>query len=333
MKTRIFLILFTLAMLAPLSPVPAAQTQEPQVVIAVLADLQEVAKGRTVPAYAWIAAQRPELLLLAGDMDHRFHRGFDRSAVQRLHCEVHGRLGSNCGGAKFWPAGQDWLTYLEGIPLVGVPDDHDANGNNADRTTPGWPIVIDEYQRFYSGDYPSSVGLWRTVVTGNVRVILLDTRSQRDPRGTRHGTILGEEQEDWLDQLLASATEDWILLVSTVALAPGAKPWDAWSMQPRAQARMLARMEACSRCVMVSADLHAGGGLDRFRREMTVPHLNLRVQEWGTCRPPRCGAWSEGLFPGEKNPGFGIVRATSAWLRLEVWSAAGDPRLSLQIDR
>lgn len=145
-KTRFSLGFFVLAMLSPIAPPSAAGDQEPGVVIAVLADLQEVHKGKTVPAYASIAAQRPDLLVLAGDLDHRFGKPFDRLKVQRMHCEVHGRTGSDCAGARLWPAGQDWLTYLEGIPLVGVPDDHDGNGNNSDRTTPGWPIVIEEYQ-------------------------------------------------------------------------------------------------------------------------------------------------------------------------------------------
>jgi hypothetical protein len=329
-----FLPVLIVAILTSVCGGAAARTAEPEVVIAVLADLQEVNKGKAIPAYEWIAAQQPQLLILAGDMDHRFVSGrpFHRAAVQRLHCEVHGRTGTDCANAKLWPAGQDWLSYLEGLPLVGVPDDHDGNGNNSDRTTPGWPIAIEEYQRFYAGDYASSSGLWRTVVSGNVRVILLDTRSQRDPRGTRNGTILGDEQEAWLDQLLATATEDWVLLVSGVPLGKGAKPWDAWSMHPKAQNRMLARMNGCSRCVIVSADQHTGGGADRHRRELTIPHLNLRVDGWGTCHN-HCGTWSEGLFPGEKNPGFGIVRATEAWLRLEIWSATGRLRLAHQIDR
>lgn len=303
-------------------------------VLGFVADMTKPSSNRDAPAFATLSGHGPDAVFLIGDMPHPGAAcgKLTASSVKRMHCEVHGLTGGNCNGAVVWPSGQDWLDYLDGIPTFAIYDDHESLCNNSDKTSPGMATLVAEHQAFYPRDagvtYPSASASYHTVVTGHVRVIVLDTRAQREPYGTDGATaMLGAAQQAWFESTLAAATETWVVIVSPQPLT--GKPLDAWESKPIAQAAFEATLTAhCNvRCGIVSADYHLGGGVREtaWGADLLIPHVNLpdTIKKWGSCgntQPTNCGTW-DALIQGQGRPGFGLVTATSTTLTLEARKA------------
>ncbi|NIR12924.1 MAG: hypothetical protein GWN86_02785 [Desulfobacterales bacterium] len=85
--------------------------------------------------------------------------------------------------------------------------------------------------------------------------------------------------------------------------------------------------------VMVSGDIHTGGGVDDGTNsswdvpELTVAHTNL-----ANGNGSNLGTWSEGVTAGTNgNNGYGFVTISSSSLKLEAKSSLGTARHSLTL--
>lgn len=72
-----------------------------------------------------------------------------------------------------------------------------------------------------------------------VRVILLDTRYHRDALES-NGTILGEEQWQWLEKALRESPAQVNLLVSSIQVLPHEHRFEKWANFPKEQERLFA---------------------------------------------------------------------------------------------
>jgi alkaline phosphatase D len=151
-------------------------------------------------------------------------------------------------------------------------DDHDYGINNGDRHFPYRNESLQHFLEFFhqpvepslargGGVYSSStVALPRSDGSKYlIKIILLDTRYFKDPRGTVDGDFLGETQWQWLEGELNDRTSDVILLGSSIQILPTQKiVEESWSVFPHARERLLrlVSLSPCLNIILLSGDVH-----------------------------------------------------------------------------
>ena len=174
---------------------------------------------------------------------------------------------------------------------------------------------------------------------------MLDTRSNRDADFLPNRpwkTMLGYTQREWLQNgLLRSCPTcpTWKIIVSTVTANMQARPAniDHWMSGFRDEAAIMKEFIASNglqaTTVMITADLHTGGGLDDGCNngwgipELSVPHTNLNGGN-----SQFVGDWTEGILNGTaRTAGFGAVTVEDSALTLEVYGRNGTLRHSLAL--
>ncbi len=278
---------------------------------AILADLINTKKYPTVPApvYAQVTAESPAFILQIGDFDHRDPQTLDE--MRWMHREVRG---------LYTASGFDFFYYLAPrFPLFHVYDDHDYGANNGDKTFPGRADAMRAFREYYpSPDLANPTGgIWYKFTYGQAEFFMLDLRSQRDPstdpdgpeKSMLDGDHIPDGQKDWLKAGLLASTARWKFLISTVCFNPTCKPRDSWGAYNTERTEILdfIRQNNIQGVILISADLHSGGGIDDGTfaglPELNVPHTNLLSGDSG----PK-GTWSEGIISGNNgNAGYGLV--------------------------
>ncbi len=200
-------------------------------------------------------------------------------------------------------------------------DDHDYDGNDADRTAASRPAALAAY-RTYVPHYPfvlaEGVGpIAQAFTAGRVRVVLTDLRSARSPAAEPDGpakTMLGVEQRDWLIREVteSSRTHALVVLVSAspwiVADSPGNDTWGGYATERRLLSDAIERA-GVQNLLMISGDAHMvaidDGTHNTFATsgDPSFPVFHAAPLD----RPPgtKGGPYSEGVYaaPGQ----FGIV--------------------------
>jgi hypothetical protein len=148
-------------------------------------------------------------------------------------------------------------------PFAYTWGDHDYGGNDADSTATGKPAVMHVFRQ-YVPHYPLRGGpqapIFQAFTIADVRFVLTDNRSQRDPAATQPRGMLGDQQLRWLREELNDA-DDYGLVVWA-----NADPWvgkadqtsDTWQgcAAERAEiADLVAELEV-DNLFMVSGDAH-----------------------------------------------------------------------------
>ena len=184
------------------------------------------------------------------------------------------------------------------VPWVCTWDDHEVQNNYADDVSALLPAGAAEfldqraaaYQAYYEHmpvrmeppDGPDAA-LYRSVTWGDLaRFYVLDGRQYRSDQacdassdlGTTCGdvddearTMLGEEQEAWLDRELADSDTTWNLvaqqtIVTRLAIPLGgaeAFNLDQWDGYPAARRRLVDRLREVDNPVVITGDIHASG--------------------------------------------------------------------------
>lgn len=146
-----------------------------------------------------------------------------------------------------------------------MQDDHDGGPNDHDGTSPSYPAQWQVYrERVPHYDLPSDSHNAQTWVIGRVQFILWDVRSQRDPNSSPPGpskTMLGQEQRDWFEAILASSTASAIVICNPSDWASPSRA-DSWAAFADERDWVAERIHAYGwggRTVMVGGDLHALG--------------------------------------------------------------------------
>lgn len=333
-----------------------------QLVVGFLADLDR----RTwypAPAITALAAQSPQALVILGDWDHR-----------ELLTDQDIRLMHRQNRSPVKHAGQLMRRHFLGqIPVAYVWDDHDYGENNSNRFSPLRDAALAAYHDYWPS-YPlaSDAGIWHKFSYANIaEFFMLDVRSQRDPAsyldprfvpddqpGSNRGALRRDPdrsildgaaspegrstgQKDWLLAGLADSRHPWKIIVSPVTWNVTTMKDDAWwdYLADRNEILEFIRDNDITGVIVVSADIHTGGGIDDGTnadlREMTIPATNLNESANGrpTCAihpsPDRsiattCGDWSEGL--SRHGSGYGVMRLSRETAILETHNLLGESR-------
>jgi phosphodiesterase/alkaline phosphatase D-like protein len=141
-----------------------------------------------------------------------------------------------------------------------VWDDHDSTGNDADRTMASWPAVMEIYRQYvphYALTDGPEAPIYQAFTVGDVRFVMTDPRAARDQSA---GTMLGEEQRQWLVDQLASASEYglvvWVNGSPWVGAAEsGSDTWAGFAEERRAISNAIAENDV-DNLLMLSGDAH-----------------------------------------------------------------------------
>lgn len=234
---------------------------------------------------------------------------------------------------------------LRRMPIVHHWDDHDAGGNNIDKTYPYWNRsyrVFQEYVPTYNLPLVN-YGIWQHFIYAHVDFFVLDNRSQRDPnidpddenKSMLDGNNLGlNGQLEWLKQGLLNSTAKWKIIFSSVVTNPTTKHSDSWGgfQTEWGNLKRFIQDNGINGIVFISGDLHMGGidnGTASGFPEMVVPPPNF-PESCGTGSSP--GDWSEGIYFNDTGScnGYGVVTVLTNpdRLLLEVKDENGTARLS-----
>ena len=252
--------------------------------------------------YETILETNPDLFLVPGDFFYadymetasQFAESFDITLTQPAQAAL---LGS--------------------VPIAYVWDDHDYGGNDSDGTAPTRQIARDAYARFVP-HYPltGSGSINQTFTIGRVRFIMLDGRSERDPRAEVDGpgkSMLGPAQLAWVEsQLLKTDRTVLTVIVSSVPWIadpePGADHWGGYAIERQHIANFIADNDV-GNILMVAGDAHMVAIDDGTNTDYSVagsatfPLLHAAALD----RPGsvKGGPYSEGAFPGGGQ--FGLI--------------------------
>ena len=258
-------------------------------------------------AYRAMAAERLDLIVHLGDYIYEYQDGANNVRVPEERRVATGweadALREYRDRFALYRTDADLRAAHESAPWVVTWDDHEVADNYAgDHDSGNAPVDAflarraDAYQAYYEHMplRPSSlpVGpdmtLFRHLSFGDLlHFYVLDTRQYRDPRPSGDGvrprtpasldpdvSMLGKEQERWLQQKLAESGAIWNTLAQQnfmaetyVPVAEGeAQTWynDSWTGYPVARDRMLAqiREQQVSNPVVLTGDIHTAWAND-----------------------------------------------------------------------
>lgn len=147
--------------------------------------------------------------------------------------------------------------------VIGTWDDHDYGVNDGGKDFPKKAESKDLFLEFFDvpQDDPrwNQDGIYATQTFGEpgrqVRVILLDVRSQRDARKT-DGDILGEAQWKWLETVLAESRADIHIFCSGSQILPFEHKYEKWADYPESRRRLLDLAGRLPGVIFLSGDRH-----------------------------------------------------------------------------
>ncbi|MEV4122926.1 hypothetical protein [Micromonospora sp. NPDC049645] len=194
------------------------------------------------------------------------------------------------------------------LPICRVVDNHDWCGTDSHRTSPGGAAVAAAHREVFPGyalPAADGVGMWHSYVIGRVRVIALDTRTQRDPRTDPNvpgKTLLGADQLAWLKARLLDP-EPVKIIMSPIYWRLDSLTGDRWGSYPdewgEVRAYILALPPRLRRLVVGFGDRHALAG---DIGDGTSGHQTYLPQGGGAPfqqgSTPSSETWSAGYYDG-----------------------------------
>jgi alkaline phosphatase D len=295
--------------------------------------------SRNAPNYQQGKEDGALFALQIGDFDHRNPTTLAESRT--MHRELRDPATAQ---------GDDFARHiLSKMGIAHVWDDHDYCGNDTDRTCASRSTAWEAFGEYWPS-YPrpnAANGIWHKFTCGDAEIFMLDTRSQRDPdtdpddanKSMLDGAnIAPDDQKSWLKNGLKDSTATWKIVVSTVTSNNDARPnnIDHWKTSFSTEATEMASWitsQSIENVVMISADLHTGGGIDDGANscwgipEMTVAHTNL---PGGNAN--NLGTWSEGITPSPSGQsGYSMITITPSSLLLEAKGSDGSLRHSYSL--
>ena len=169
--------------------------------------------------------------------------------------------------------------------VAAIWDDHDFLGD--EKYAPEFPA---EYREAAKAQFFESFGfatqppnIHRSFEVGDVRFVLLDCRSWREPPDTAPGkaeAVLGAEQFEWLRGQLQHDRKYTIVCSSlSVYNYPGMKH-DRWDQYPAARAKLLSLLAGRIGLLMLSGDIHRNGAMDDDNLIELVSSGVSRKHQW-----------------------------------------------------
>ena len=210
--------------------------------------------GSNGAVYDAIRASDPLFYIATGDMYYGDVRTDDPAAFAQLFTTT-------------WTSPAQSALYRS-TTLAYTWDDHDYDGNDADRTAASRPAALAAY-RTYVPHYPfvlpgTDAPIAQAFSVGRVRVVLSDLRSARSPAGDRDDaakSMLGVEQREWLlrEVVESSRTHALVVWISAspwiVPEVPGDDTWGGYSTERRLLSDAI-EQAGVTNLLMLSGDAH-----------------------------------------------------------------------------
>lgn len=206
------------------------------------------------PQDAWdaILGQSPDLWIWLGDIVYAdtedMSKMRDKYATQKMN-----------------PA---YANLTDQVPVIGIWDDHDFGANNAGKEygmkDSSKSILLNFLEVNKKNKVWSHKGIYQSydyAMNGLlVKVILLDVRYFRDPPGEAGGSVLGQEQWDWLAQQLSSTTADIHIIAGGIQFLPEEHKYEKWFNFPGEKERLLYLIDSfkVKNPILLSGDRHFG---------------------------------------------------------------------------
>jgi hypothetical protein len=249
----------------------------------------------------------PLLFMALGD----FHYGnVDVASIPRFQAPLFSALRSGPQSALY-----------RSVPIAYLWDDHDFGPNDGDRTSPTRDVALTVYGRSVP-HYPlvEDRGLAQAFTVGRVRVIMTDTRSQRDPSlmpDDPEKSMLGAVQKQWFeDELLAARDTHALILWANpdpwiAAPMAGLDSWGGYATERAELSNFIAENDIRN-LVMVSGDAHMVAIDDGTNSDYSdTGEAGFPILHAGALDRPgsvKGGPYSEGTFPGGGQ--FGVLEVT-----------------------
>lgn len=247
-------------------------------------------------------------------------------------------------------------------PTLSIWDDHDYGANDAGKEYPKKVASRDVFFDFWRvppgsdrRKTPGIYGVHEFREKGRVvQVILLDTRSFRDPldeipesvapdspwkndyRPTedRDRTLLGSAQWAWLESVFRRPA-DFRLVCSSIQFGHEYNGWESWTNLPHEQNRMieLIRATRANGVVFISGDVH-WGEISRREVEGGYPIYDVTssglTETWPTVEPNRYR-----VGPVVRTINFGLIELSlfgdEPHLTLRVMNRNGEPQVEERV--
>lgn len=237
-----------------------------------------------LPQDMWehVLAQEPQLWVWLGD--NIYGDSEDMSVMKAKYMRQ-----------KYAP---EYLDFRKQLPIIGTWDDHDFGANDAgkefSKRAESQELMLDFLDVPKDAPVRSQAGVYQSFTFGpqgkQVKIILLDSRYHRDatvdnpdPKArylpNEKGTILGEEQWQWLEQELKSSDAQVHLIANGIQVIPEDHGYEKWANFPKERQRLfdLLRKHSVKRPVLVSGDRHIAE-----ISKMTFPYYDYPVYELTT---------------------------------------------------
>jgi alkaline phosphatase D len=187
-------------------------------------------EAKPAPVLATLANLKPDVFIWMGD--NVYGDTADMKALAAKYAKL-----------KALP---DYRRMMASSRIVGTWDDHDYGRNDAGSEFPARAASQQVFLDFIGEPSESPRRRREGVYTHHdfgkspfsVRIILLDTRYHRDPKGS-DGTILGPAQWVWLEETLKESKAAVNLLVSSIQILPTEHRFEKWADFPKERKRLL----------------------------------------------------------------------------------------------
>jgi alkaline phosphatase D len=229
---------------------------------------------KAAPALKTLAALKPDVFVWMGD--NVYGDTEDMAVLRAKYDKVRSH--------------PDYRIIRQEAEIIGTWDDHDYGANDAGKE---YPMKAESQQALLDFlDVPEDSprrkreGVYVVEDFGSegkqVRILLLDTRSFRDPIGS-DGEMLGEAQWVWLEKSLRESPAQVNVLVSSIQVLPSEHRWEKWQNFPKEKARLMELLgkKGIPPVVILSGDRHMAeisvdrDSLDYPLYDITSSSLNL----------------------------------------------------------
>lgn len=234
-----------------------------------------------------------------------------------------------------------WQDFYAAVPVIPTWDDHDYGLNDAGADFPhkerSEQIFLDFWQVPAEDPRRSHPGVYTAASFGpegkRTQIILLDTRTFREDlvpmadggrgyQAASTGTMLGEAQWAWLEQVLAEPA-DLRIVASSIQVISQNHPWERWDTFPAERTRLLERLASAGPTVLLSGDRHIGGVYATKVGETELVELTSSSLNKDFVREAEVDAQREGAAETGRNFGLVNIDWTSRTLQLALRDETG----------
>lgn len=224
--------------------------------------------------------------------------------------------------------------FTSRVAVIGTWDDHDYGlndgGNEFSAREASQQAHLDFLGEPAASPRRQQEGIYASYVYGEpgrqIKVILLDTRYHRDPIGS-NGTVLGEEQWEWLEAELRGSKAQIHLIGSSIQVIPEEHRFEKWANFPRERERLfelIAETDAPG-VIFLSGDRHIAELSVLEETDIDYPIYDVTSSGLTHTSRPREEANRHRSGPAVFDLNYGLVIADWAakTVRLQVLDAGG----------